>query len=692
MMPDRCHIDFETYSDLILKDVGVYRYVEHKSFDINCMAYCFDDGPVKLWIPDSNFVPTDLMDLEGYVEITPVIPFALRRHIERGGEVAAHNAMFERVVSRSARGRSYGFPPTRISQWVCTEAKCAVAGLPRGLGDACKVVDTPNKKDEVGRFDMLRLAKPYKSKRIMAKDEPDRYLNMYRYCIDDVMAERDLDHMVPDLTGSEKIVYNLDQRINDRGVRLDLEAVKALRDIRDKWKAILVERCLKVCGIRPSQNKVLADWLREEHGVPIKNMQAPTVRRWLKRRKHMPDQAFKALFLYASYNMTTPAKLDKMLGAANEDGRIRGMLKYYGASPGRWTSRIVQLQNLFRSVLPKGGPDDAIEIAVEGGYDDFHMLYGDSMMPTISSCIRGMIVPAPGKDLICVDYSSIEARLTAWLAYSDRLMKVHTTHGMIYEYTAAQIYHKPTDEESLRKLVSKDERFIGKIATLSMGFGGGVGAFMDALEKNDPLVAERWTEEQVGELIDAWRDENPEVRSCWRELVDSWAEAVKRPNKLIKAGRLAFLYDKDEDYMRMRLPGGRCLNYYQPQAERRVFEHPRKKDEAGNNLVFEGWHCTYQGVDSKTNRWMRIKVFGGKLLQNATEAIGRDILVRGAVALENHGKYRIISMTHDEFIAEVDSGEGDIEEMVRLACPVRPWMKGLPVEGDGFIAKRYRKD
>jgi DNA polymerase len=433
-----CFVDLETFSRTLLKTAGVYRYVEDPSTEILIACYAFGDEPVNAWIPDP-LLPRELQLLiaryvyeqGGLCHIGYKIPERLKWHASKGGFFVAHNAAFERVVLNGNPGQVIGFPHTQRSQWFCTMAKAAEAGLPHDLGGCAKALGTPHQKDENGRGDMLRLSKPRTPSknnpltRWLPTEVPDKFFNLYTYCIDDVLTERDIDVNVKDLTKKERKLYLLDQKINDRGWRVDTKAVSDVQFLIEDYKKKLVKKSVELCGLRPTQTQALSAWIRDQD-VFIDNLQAQTVTDKLK-EKDLPQQVKWVLRIYSLHNMKAVSKYTAMQKAMCADECLRGMFKFYGASTGRWSSRIVQLQNLFRPIIDD--PELAIDAFSERQLAWIKTLYDKNPMKVFASCVRGMLVAREGRDLLFADYSSIEARIVAWLAGQLDMLEIFSTHG-----------------------------------------------------------------------------------------------------------------------------------------------------------------------------------------------------------------------------------------------------------------------
>ena len=674
-MPFICHIDIETFSRTLLKKSGVYRYAECSSTEILCLAYAFGDEPVNLWIPDPLLPKSLRRQIRTYVAKQGGLchigfrgPKRIRWHVNNGGQLRAHNSQFERTILNGLPGQTINFPQTKRSQWVCTAAKAAAHSLPRALGDACKALKTAHQKDENGKPDMLRLSKPRKPSKLnpatrwLPDDVPDKFYNLYTYCVDDVHAERDLDRIVQDLGKSEQKLFLLDQKINDRGWRVDLHRVADVQFLITDYKARLVKKMRDINGLKPSQTQALSEWFRSQ-GVEIENLQAQTVKDTLKRKDLAQDVRW-VLRIYSLHNMKAPDKFTAMQRSVCADERLRGMFLFCGASTGRWSSLIVQLQNLFRPIIED--PELAIEAFRERSVGWIKMLWPQNPMKIFASCVRGMLIPGAGRDLLFADFKSIEARITAWLAGQLDILEIFATHGLVYEYTAARMFGHPTDLEYLKAFAKNFPklRFLGKIAVLALGYQGGQAAFVK--------MSKQYGTKIEGETADQikwdWRDANPQIVETWENINEAAILAVENPGTTFKTNKLMFRVVGD--YLYMRLPSKRKLAYFKP--------------------TISGGELRYMGINTYTRQWTRCSTYGGKLLQNACEGIARDLMAL-AMFKVNKMKYPILGTVHDEIIMEPREGFGSVKEVCAVMCEKPDWADGLPVGAVGFRGKRYRK-
>lgn len=671
-----CHVDIESFSRVNLKKTGLYRYAEDPSTEVLVLCYAFGDDPVSTWVPVVG-LPTELIkEMHAFHEESGgefihglQVPFEIADWALSGGDFFAHNSEFERTMLNGAPGQKINFPTTAMDQWHCTAAMCAVNGMPRALGKAAEVIESPHQKNETGRMAMMQIIKPRKPSKAIPEDRwtpensPDRYSELYRYCVDDVYAERQLHIMLPDLTKSERQVYLMDQRINARGVRVDLEAVANAKFLRDEYKAVLKEKCNEITELNPSQTGKLGAWIRERYAMP--NLQEPTMVKALA-DPDIPPDVKNVVRCRRLHELKSVAKFDAIERQVCHDDRLYGQFLYYGAATGRWSSVGVQLQNLARPViLDQYLAVEACELRDVKWLD---VLWEKNPMFVLSSIVRSMLISADGHDLLCLDYSSIEGRITAWFAGQEDKLEIFRTHGKVYEFTGAKMHRLPLELEFLltMKQLYPDERFLGKTCELALGFQGGHRALQKAARKEGVEIDSFRADEVKLE----WREANPMIVQLWYNLEEYAIAAVARPGHVFKTNNIMF--GTAGDWLYMKLPSGRRLAYYKPE------------------LNDEG-QLTYLGIDTYTRQWGRTKTYGGRLTENAVQATARDVMVHGMQNLERE-HYPIIGTVHDEIIMEPSEDFGSIAGASELMCELPDWCEGLPVAADGFRDKRYRKD
>ena len=761
------HLDIETYSEADLKGGGVYVYADHESTEALVIVYAIGDRDPTCWIPVVNVPGTIIGALQARlmkkfgreirIATGTSVPEELRQHIEAGGEVAAHNAQFERVVLNGKAGRKIDFPYLKIDQMVCTAAKARAAGLPGALGDACKALGT-HAKDETGKGPMLYLCRPRKGAitRYTFEEEPEKYVHLYAYCVDDVFAERGLDDVVPDLPPSELDVWRMDQRINDRGVGVDLVSIDHVESLISQYKIHLVQRCSELTrpdkntpGLAPTQREKIALWIRE-HGYPqLEDMQAETVLQVVK-DPTCPEDCKTLLRLYSTYNMKAVTKYAAMVAACGTDARVRGMFMYYGAGTGRWSSMIVQLQNLFRPLIKDS--DVAIDAFSHRDLDFIRFLYDIDPMKVFASCVRGMLIPKKGSDLIALDFAGIESRKIVWLfdeEWKIQAFRDADREPKKYPDNYKLAYGRGFGVDPMSILKDDPRRQVGKVMELAFGFEGGVGACVTMADTYRVDLAElaraalpampieaRESAEWMWEnweckkgnpsglpyeqyvacdgLKQIWRNLHPNVKQGWKDTIEAAKLAVLNPGQAYAIPNRKLIFMVKGNWLYMRLPSGRKLAYYKPELHQKtpkdkwgsaLKETQEIEDELPGleTISVEQWaqaayidngtkylNLTYMGVDSRTRQWVREGTYGGKLVENAVQASSRDLLVNGMFKMEAAG-YPIIMTVHDEIVAEVMEEFGSLHEAERIMCDIPAWAAGMPMAAEGFRAKRYRK-
>lgn len=644
-------IDFETRSTVNLKKTGVYTYALHPDTDVWVMAYAVDDGPVRVWRPGDP-VPS------------------VFRNPEAVTEYRAWNAEFERVVYAAVLARRYGFPRVPLEKWFDTAAQAAAMALPRGLGNAAQVMGLPVQKDQDGRRLMLQMSKPRRIEKdgtIIWWDEPEKIDRLVDYCCTDVQVERALGKVLPPLSPKERWVYIMDQRANTRGFQVDHALVAAAQAVTDQVAEKAGERLAELTSYEVravTDVNGITSWLKH-NGLPdLPNLQKDTVRDLL--AGELPSQEVReVLQIRADTGKTSTAKLSAFLEAAGPDGRVRGTVLYHGASTGRWAGRLVQPQNFPRPEYKN--VERFIPTVMAGGPFD------EPPAVVVSSLLRSMIVAGPGKVLRSGDYSQIEARVIAWLAGQDDLVRLFEEGGKVYETMASVIFGKPVYE------INKDsfERQIGKNSILGCGFGMGWERFQEQVKEQTGIDI---PDELAKQVIEVYRGKNARIKSFWDEIYRAAFRATARPGSVERCGRNGCIrFAVHKDVLWCTLPSGRRLAYSLPRIEDR--ETPW--GEVRPTLTF----CT---VNGPARRWERVSTYGGHLTENVVQAIARDCMAEAWLRLEVAG-YPVIMTVHDELVAEPDAGHGSQEEYERLLATRPSWAPDLPVAVEGWEGRRYRK-
>lgn len=741
-MHDIVHLDFETRSEMDLTDVGGAVYAAHPSTEIICIGWRLNKEPIEQYrrehIQDWDFwgPPSDCKLYR--LAANPRIIFK------------AHNAFFEQMMWQYVMVERYGYPAIPIERWQCTAAKAAYYGLPRKLEKAAIALNLPVRKDMEGNKVMQSVSKP-RSRTSKANPDrfwepakaPDRFQKTYEYNYGDVDVESYIDDVLPDLRPLEQQIWFMDQRMNHRGIKLDLPAVRRAIEFMEIAKEELLTEFRELTNgdvDRPSLRAQFMRWLTD-NGCTLGDMQAATIDKLLAQDR---ESAFllpavqKALTIHRQLGRTSTAKYQAMLNRVSDDGRLRDILLYYGASrTGRWSGRGVQLQNLVR---PKVDIYKAVEDLMTMDYEWFKFNY--SVMDTIAEIVRGMIIADEGMELNVADFSAIEARVNAWLADEEELLDDFRNDHCNYCSLATDIYGRP-----INKKEHPDERQIGKVGELALGYEGGINAFvtMASTYRLDltPAYPHIWAsttpeerelatkaynryrheaEEPVSRefglaadiIKQRYRAKRTKIKENWRRTEDAAVQAVIT-GKPVKCGKVTFFtngvrvinedikraakmagekytyhgkdyvrtqngtcYEYDTYYLHVKLPSGRCLNYHKPSL--RDVKTPWGKTKK---------QLRYWGVNDKKH-YTVIDTYGGKLVENIVQAIARDLMAEGFLRIEKAG-YTPVLQVHDEAISEAPIGFGSIEEYETLMAVVPDWGVGLPVRAEGWRGPRYKK-
>jgi len=656
-------MDFETRSAADLKTAGPWKYAEDPTTEIICLSWAGENEEPKLWCP-SKF---EELSGDSCDDITPQI-----HHITTGGLVEAHNMEFERAVWHHIMHLRFGYPDLQIEQCRCSAAKAAVVNIPRSLEQACQVMSIDQQKDSAGARLMKKMAKPKKwvpeTRTLFGVvpahyewvEDADSLRKLFAYCRQDVRAERALSSALPDLSVYEQKVWELDQRINMRGIGVDVASIREIIKLIEASEIRSLRHFKKLTGIdSPKQGAFFLQWLLEQ-GVPIPDLTADTVEATLE--EELPDIVRQALTLRQGLAKASVRKLNAMAGRVQTDGRCRSTTMFHGAGTGRWSGKAIQPQNFpSRGLIPH--PDKILKDIMTGDLDWIEMLYG-SIHFAVSSLLRHLIKADEGKELICADYSAIESRVLAWLAGEEQVLQDYRNGKSSYIRLASMIYNVPYETiEQGHKAGDKKYtamRADGKTGILACGYQGGVKAVWK--------FAPSMPEEKAFMIRDGFRKAHPMIVKFWKEIERCVREAINNPGCITKYRLVSFVVHNE--FLICRLPSGRRLYYFSPRIE-------------DGDILF--W-----GVDSKTRKWAEKKLYGGLLTENITQAVARDLLVNGMLNVEAHG-YEIVIHVHDEAASEVEKGFGNLEEYEMLLCELPEWAEGLPLEAEGWVGERYRK-
>lgn len=647
-------IDIETFSSVDLTKSGAHAYAAAPDFEILLFGYAFDDDPVTVIdLAQGEELPREVFDALTDPKITK----------------AAWNAAFERACI--ARHFSVNVDP---DQWACSMVHSLYLGYPAALGEAAKVLDMPLKKDAAGSALIRLFCVPGKPNlfsqggRNTPGSSPDEWAQFVEYCRRDVEVEREIRKRLSayPLPEIEARVWAADQRINDRGIRVDLDLAARAIECDELSRAELLEEAERVTGLaNPNSPAQLKAWIEARTGEAINSLDKAAAGELI--RSTNDPVIRRALELRLQLGKSSVAKYQAIERSACPDGRARGLMQYYGAArTGRWGGRRIQPQNLPRTRLRD--LDAARGILLAGDYDSLDLLFGDTAS-TLSELIRTALIASPGCQLISADFSAIEARVLAWLAGEEWVLDVFRSGGGIYEATAAQMYRVPLS--SIHRGHPLRER--GKLATLACGYSGGVNALIAMGSLRSGLE-----ERELQPIVDQWRKANPCIVQYWRDVEAAALSAIAgRPVELAHGVRF-FL---EGDAMKIRLPSGRALSYLHPEIE----PDPR----FGKDSI------TFAGIDEKS-RWGRVRTYGGKLVENITQAVARDCLAEAILRVEaDFPEAKIVLHVHDEIVADVPLSiptDSAIERIVELMAAPMPWAPELPLDADAFATPYYRAD
>lgn len=686
------YIDCETYSEEPIKN-GHFKYAEKA--ELLMVAWAVDDGPVELWDTTKDVLPKEL---EHILFISNDL-------------LIAHNASFEQAIF--SKHKFFQNLAVEISphRWHCTMAQAYAHGLPGSLEHLGAVLGLPidRQKAKTG-YDLIRLfclppAKNVKRPRATRLTHPQQWEVFKTYCKQDIIATREIYKKLPkwNYQGFELNLWHLDQKINQRGLNIDLDLANAAIRAVDKEQASLRKRTVDITEGQvgsTTQRDVLLRHILEAYGVELPDMQASTLERRIE-DPDLPEALRELLAIRLQATTSSTAKYKRLVKSTCSDGRLRGTLQWCGASrTSRWSGRLFQPQNLPRPTFKQ----QEIEFGIEAlKADCADIIYGN-VMELASNTIRSVISAPIGKKLVVSDLSNIEGRYSAWLAGEEWKLQAFRafdsgTGPDLYNKAYAHMFRIKPEE------VSKEQRQIGKTLELSMSYAGGVNAFvtfslnlgadlnkmsedakksipsdvyLEAEEFWDWAVKEKRTlnlEKDVFIVCDSfkrmWRRANPKITSFWKEIEEAVRNAITTPNTEFIARKVKT--HRTGNWLRILMPSGRCLCY----------PHPQVGDKGA---------ISFSGINQYSRQWGRIKTFGGKLTENLVQAGARDVMAHNMFVIEQSG-YNIVLTCHDEVITEVCNNENfNAEKLSLLLSQDIPWACDLPLSAAGFESVVYRKE
>lgn len=703
-MTHHLSVDIETYSDVDIKKAGLYKYAQSPAFDILLIAWAVDDGPVR--IADLTIDPGAEGSSREYQNLMDFFhafydPDTVRH---------AYNAAFEHYCL-NAWLRRQGRATLQPGDWKCTMAHGQYCGYTAGLAATGEAMDLPQdkKKPGIGAALIRKFCVPQKPNkahpkpwRVRPVDEPEKWELFKTYCRQDVETEREIERRLSKwpMPAREQLLWELTTEANITGVGVDMELATSAIAIGEKEQENLIAEARALSGLdNPKSTQQLLKWLNEEIDDEVTDLRKTTVAELLKAGVDS-DKATRMLEIRQLISKTSTKKYDALVAAACADGRVRGMLAYYGANrTGRWAGRIVQPQNLPQNHLD--GLDDARAFVKDLDLAMVRLCWG-SVPDTLSQLIRTALVPSKGKRYAVADYSAIEARVVAWLAGETWVLDAFRAGKDIYCATASQMFGVPVEKHG----VNGELRQRGKVATLALGYGGGEGALvnMGALRMGIP-------EEDLPEIKDKWRRANPAICALWRRVENAAVNTVKTG----KASKVTIkTRDPDrarENERRMGAEPGSFSPYFDPVAEiifrleedvptnqkfltiqlptrRKLFYAHPFLAPAKNFPDRESLH--YYGMNQTTRKWAVTDTWGGKLVENITQAVARDCLAETLLALRRKGMTAVFHV-HDEVIVEVED-DSRLEDILAVMATTPDWAPGLPLKGAGFLCDYYQKD
>lgn len=646
-------LDLETYSDVDIKTGGLYRYAENS--EILLLAYAYDDEPIKLIdLACGESIPETLID-------DLYSPTVLKTAFNAAFELHVLNHYLEKRLDPA--------------QWLCTMVQSYTLGLPGSLKDVGAVLGLAEDKQKLatGQRLITYFCKPCKPTKVnggrtrnMPDDAPDKWALFREYNMQDVTAERAIRNKVARFaaTPTERRLWCLDQKINDAGVLVDRVLVDQAINLDARIKDTVLESARQLTGLEnPNSNIQMLDWFETENGWRPTSLDK-AARAELMQDEDISETTRKVLRCKQLLAKTSVKKYIAMRNAACKDGRVHGMLQFYGAArTGRWAGRLVQLHNLPQNHLHD--LDDARQMVLAGDLDALSIFY-DNPSDVLSQLIRTAFVAGDGRRYIVADFSAIEARVIAWYADEIWRQEAFAAGKDIYCASASQMFGVPV----IKHGTNGELRQKGKVAELACGYGGGVKALKAFGADKMGL-----TESHMQDIVRKWRLSSPRIVKMWREVEDAAKSAIRH-----KGARITYKHGLEfytqSGLLFIRLPSGRAIAYAKP---RITYEEEYNRDA-----------LTYAGT-GLNGGWCQCYTWGGKLVENIVQATARDCLAAAMLRLDAAG-YKIVMHVHDEVILEMPIGVGSLDEVIGLMCQDIDWAPGLLLNADGYETPYYRKD
>lgn len=651
-------IDIETRSSVDIGKAGLYKYARSDDFKILLFAYSLDYGPVEI------------IDLENGEEIPePIVSFLKDPLVVKH----AYNAAFEWYCLNTAKYE------TPLEQWRCTMAHGLYCGYTAGLDATGKAMGLSQDKQKLASGKALIRyfcipCKPAKNNGgrswNLPQHDKEKWNLFKEYCCQDVVTEQEILKRLNrfPMPQKEEQQWRMTVKMNALGAKADTALIMGALYINEVSTQELLEEAFHITGLQnPNSTTQLLSWLRD-NGTEVGDLQKGTVSDLLEGA--LPEKTRRILEIRQQLGKTSVKKYTAMNIARCKDDRIRGLTQYYGANrTGRWAGRMVQVQNLPRNYIKT--LDYARKLVKEKNYNGIRLLYGN-IADTLSQLIRTAFIPSEGHKFVVADFSAIEARVIAWLAGEQWVNEVFATHGKIYEATAAQMFGVPV-ERIVKGNPEYDLRQKGKVATLALGYQGGVNSLisMGALKMG-------LAEEELPDIVQRWRQANPRIRDLWYAVESAAIEALTTARPQAIRG-LIFAMEGDllygQSFLTVRLPSGRKLFYPKPFLQENQF---------GKMAVH------YYTVGQQTKKWGVESTYGGKMTENIVQAIARDCLAETLCRIEEKG-LQMVFHVHDEVVIDAPM-EVTVDEICSLMAVPIAWAPGLILKGAGFESRYYMKD
>jgi DNA polymerase len=650
---NKLFIDFESYSESDIKKSGADVYARHHTTGVLCMAFALNDDPIQVYIPKEEQRRAMHIDPISF-PIVSELPEAVLDHVLQGGAVVAHNYIFDYLIWNNCTN----WPQLTLEQADCTSARASAMALPASLGMLGEALSVEIKKSPTGTRLITKMCKP------PFQTGPALMAEMAEYCGYDVASMREIDKRLMPLSPSEREVWLVNSKINQRGLRVDYELINNSIFISGQEDLRLIEITEAKWGLNGTALRSPKQMLEfcAKHGEELPNLSKAT----LATATIKSPEVQEVLDIRAQVCKSSIKKFYAMMLRMCDDERIRGNHVYHRATTGRFAGSGMQVQNLPRPQLKD--PDAVADYVVAHGKlpDDTGLNAKDA----VSSLLRSAIIPEEGHEFYCADYSAIESRVLFWLADEQKGLDVYREGLDLYCVTASNIFGYP-----INKREHSHERSIGKVAVLSCGYGGGKIAFQGMcdsmgvdLDGRDPQT-----------IVNAYRDGFVKVKRFWDDCEQACIEAILQPGITMHLRNVAFKYSTKRQALACRLPSGRLIQWPFASVDK------EGKTPWGSTAT----QVTYMGTNL-AHKWVQQRTYGGDIAQSLTQAVARDMLTDAMVRIEKAG-FPVVLHVHDEIMVEMPEGANRYNEFEEIMSTPATWATDCPIAVAGFKAKRYQK-